>query len=217
MRRYFLVALLLLYLTVGAASSTSSDRSDFHQRVADVEFADSLAAYLRRNLDGNPLQILIPKSFLYPITMDGQPVLGPQGQRRRAKRFSPSIKQSPIKNIISMESIILLLHVIGAAESAEQIIKLCETVNFNRITDNGLDGAMLESMICKRNDLEFYIPANSDAVKELLSTWYMGLWMQILYVAFAGHYPDLCKIFETKKMSIINMNGTFLEQILCSL
>lgn len=52
MRRYFLLTLLLLYLTVGATCSTSSDRSDFPQRVADVDFADSVAAYLRRNLDG---------------------------------------------------------------------------------------------------------------------------------------------------------------------
>lgn len=55
MRRYFLLMLLFLCLTAGATPSTSSDRSDYHQRVADVEFADSVAAYLRRNLDGEYL------------------------------------------------------------------------------------------------------------------------------------------------------------------
>ncbi|EFR05000.1 hypothetical protein MGYG_08003 [Nannizzia gypsea CBS 118893] len=219
MRMYLLLTPLLSYLAMGAKTSASSDRSRFHQRVEDVAIVDdSVATHLQHVLEGNPLRDLIPSNFLPPFAFDGQPLSsGPHNQKHRAGRVSRRTTQSPVKNIISMESIILLLHVIGAAESAEQVTNLCETVNFKRITDNGLDGAMLESMICKRNDLEFYLPANSEAVKELLSTWYMGLWMQILYVAFAGHYPDLCKIFETKKMSVINMNGTFLEHVLCSL
>lgn len=65
MRKYLLVMLLLLYLTVGATCSTSSDRRNSHKRVADVKFADSVATYLQRNLDGE--YVLIKDAFL-PVT-----------------------------------------------------------------------------------------------------------------------------------------------------
>ncbi|KAK2832029.1 hypothetical protein FQN49_006923 [Arthroderma sp. PD_2] len=222
--RYLLLLLpLLSHITVGKDCPGSPGRCGLQKRVEDVDFIDGPGVtYKNETILGNPFRDIISHGVPCHIALDGQPVfLRQSDQKNRAARSSHQSSrraaQNPVKNIISMKTVILALHVLGAAESPEQITQLCGIVNFKRITDNGLDGAMLEKLVCKRNDLDFYLPARSDAVKELLSTWYTGLWLQILYVAFAGHYPDLCKIFETKKMSIIHMNGTLLEQILCSL
>ncbi|KAM5499061.1 hypothetical protein McaMca56_003452 [Microsporum canis] len=217
--RYLLLLVpLLSQLTTGIISSGESNRCGFEKSVEDLDFiSDPVAGERKHILGGNVLQDFVTSDILCHIATDGQPTfLRQHNQKHLAERLSRRESQSPVTNIISMKTIILALHVLGAAESAEQISKLCEMISFKRLTDNGLDGSMLQSLLCKRNDLDFYLPASSNAVKALLETWYTGLWLQTVYVAFAGHYPELCKIFETKKMSIIHMNGTLLRQALCS-
>lgn len=121
-----------------------------------------------------------------------------------------------LSNIMNMMSMALVINLLGAVDDADQMAKLCQAINPARLTENNLNGILLENILCLNTNLDDYVPADPAAVKALMSDWIAGLWLQQTYVMFTGHYSELCKGFNPSQADGINMNGTLLKEVMCN-